>query len=63
MRKRRYEILLPAKYNDGRSIQAECMTCFPQTFAEVVSESGALSLDPHLVVGIWFREGKRFDDE
>ncbi|MEZ4727712.1 MAG: hypothetical protein R3E79_11330 [Caldilineaceae bacterium] len=51
MRKIRYEILLPAKYNDGRAIMSECMACFPKTLMEVLEAFGALSYNLALDYG------------
>jgi len=61
--KRRYEILLPAKYNDGRAIMHECMECFPKTLMEVTDRFGALSYNPHAFMGVWTQAGKRYEDE
>jgi hypothetical protein len=61
--KRRYEILLPAKFNDGRSIMVECMECFPETLARVLDQFGALSYNPHSIMGVWTHGGKRYEDE
>ena len=63
MRKQRYEILLPAKYNDGRAIMTECMACFPQTLMEVLDKFGALSYNPHSLMGMWSDNGQRYEDE
>lgn len=63
MRKLRYEILLPAKYNDGRAIMTECMACFPQTLMEVLDAFGALSYNPHSIMGVWSNQGQRYEDE
>lgn len=63
MHKQRYEILLPAKYNDGRAIMTECMECFPQTLMEVLNEFGALSYNPHSLMGVWSNNGQRYEDE
>jgi hypothetical protein len=63
MRKRRYEILLPALYNDGRSIMQVCMDCFPQTLMTVADQFGALSYSPYPLKGVWTQAGQRFDDE
>jgi hypothetical protein len=63
MQKRRYEILLPAKYNDGRDIMQVCMECFPQTLMEVLDQFGALSYTPNAVMGVWTAEGMRYNDE
>ncbi|HVC95842.1 MAG TPA: hypothetical protein VND64_19280 [Pirellulales bacterium] len=48
MRKRRYEALLPLRYNDGRPIDAQF---------------GGLSVQPNVVRGIWIHEGARYEDE
>jgi hypothetical protein len=60
MRKRRYEILLPLKYNDGQAIPAEL---FDETREELVSRFGALSFSPNATRGIWIQAGVRFEDE
>lgn len=61
--KRRYEILLPARYNDGREIMHECMECFPKTQMEVLDRFGALSYSPHAIMGVWTDQGMRYHDE
>jgi hypothetical protein len=63
MHLRRYEILLPSRYNDGRDIMAACMSCFPDTRAEVLDRFGALSYTPQAILGTWTNEGVRYDDE
>jgi hypothetical protein len=60
MRKRRYEILLPVTYNDGRPIEPEKLY---QTRDELVAQFGAVSLVPHVVLGTWVHEGTRYEDE
>lgn len=60
MRKRRYEILLPLKYNDGRPIPRELLD---DTREELVNQFGALSFQPNAVQGIWLHEGIRHEDE
>lgn len=60
MQKRRYEILLPLKHNDGSAIAGEV---FEQTREELILQFGALSLLPDSVRGIWIRDGARFEDE
>jgi hypothetical protein len=60
MRKRRYEILLPLKHNDGRVVSGEL---FEQTREELIVQFGAVSFLPHTVLGIWVHEGSRYEDE
>ena len=60
MRKRRYEILLPLKYNDGRSVSGEV---FEQTREELVSQFGGINFQPNVVHGVWIYEGSRYEDE
>lgn len=62
MQKRRYEILLPTQYNDGRTIMDECMVCFPQTLMEVLDQFGALSYTPQAIQGVWIQNGTRYED-
>jgi hypothetical protein len=56
MRKRRYEIRLPLKDNDGRSVPPEA---FEKTREEHVAQFGGLSLEPHVMRGTWIHEGAR----
>jgi hypothetical protein len=60
MRKRRYETLLPLKYNDGRPVSEGL---FEQTREELVGQFGAISIEPGLVRGVWVHEGTRYEDE
>jgi hypothetical protein len=61
--KRRFEILLPTRYNDGRSIILQEMHTLQQTLHEVVEHFGAMSYSPNSILGVWIHDGKRFDDE
>jgi hypothetical protein len=63
VQKRRYEVLLPARYNDGRDIMEACMSCFPRTMDEVLDQFGALSYMPQAIQGSWTCNGVRYDDE
>ena|SRR2546428_14161759 len=60
MRKRRFEILLPIRHNDGRPVEGELLE---QTREELVAQFGAISIAPHTVLGVWLRKGQRFEDE
>jgi hypothetical protein len=60
MQKRRYEILLPLRYNDGRMVEGEA---FEKTREELIAEFSAISLMPESVRGIWIRDGTRYEDE
>ena len=60
MRKRRYEILLPLKHNDGRIVSPES---FEQTREELVAQFESVSLEPHVIRGTWIHEGARYEDE
>ncbi len=60
MRKRRYEILLPLRYNDGRAISEDR---FYQTREELIAQFGAINFQPNVIRGIWVHEGTRFEDE
>ncbi|HET9960134.1 MAG TPA: hypothetical protein VFQ61_36840 [Polyangiaceae bacterium] len=61
-RRRRFEILLPDRYNDGRAIMHECMECVPKTLMDVLNRFGALSYNPHSIQGVWTHEGTRYED-
>lgn len=60
MRRRRCEILLPLKHNDGSAIATEA---FEQTREELVSRFGAVTISPHTFLGVWTYEGQRYEDE
>jgi hypothetical protein len=51
---------LSVTYNDGRPIEPEKLY---QTRDELVAQFGAVSLVPHPVLGVWVREGARYEDE
>src|SRR5438067_1085196 len=59
MLKRRYEILLPLRYNDGRSIGDDK---FDQTRAELVDRFDGISFQPQSIIGMWVHEGVRYED-
>jgi hypothetical protein len=60
MRKRRYEILLPVKFNDGQPVSGELLE---QTREELMTQFRAVQIQPHTVLGLWVYEGNRFEDE
>ncbi len=60
MRKRRYEIHLPLKYNDGRSVSAEL---FEQTREDLIAQFGAMTLLPQSAIGVWVHQGTRYEDD
>jgi hypothetical protein len=60
MRKRRFEILLPIRFNDGRPVDGELLE---QTREEIMSRFRAVQIQPHTVLGLWIYEGSRFEDE
>jgi len=57
---RRYEILLPLRYNDGSTVEPEK---FLETQEELVAAFGALTTSPEQFRGTWMHEGQRFEDE
>jgi hypothetical protein len=59
MRMRRYEILLPLKYNDGSDVEEEK---FLATNDEIVSKFNALTIDPVQAKGIWVYDSIRYED-
>jgi len=56
---RRYEIILPSRYNEGGPVEAEK---FRLTYEDLVAEFGALSYQPEALRGIWVHEGQRFEE-
>jgi hypothetical protein len=59
MLKRRYEILLPLKHNDGRPVSDDKLN---QTREELVNQFDAVSVQPQSILGIWLHEGVRYED-
>lgn len=60
MPKRRYEILLPLKHNDGRAVSADK---FDQTRRELVERFAGPSVRPQPVQGTWTHNGDRYEDD
>ncbi len=60
MRKRRYEIHLPLRHNDGREVSGEL---FEQTREELVARFEGVTLDPAFVLGVWLHNGVRYEDQ
>lgn len=59
MRLKRYEILLPIRYNDGSLIEQEK---FDQTRDELVNKFSALTADSIFVTGHWVYKGILYED-
>ncbi len=57
---RRYEILLPTRYNDGSRVADEA---FLEANNDLARQFGAVSFFPETFRGIWIHEGKRYEDE
>lgn len=62
MAKRRYEILLPAEFNDGRLVADACPLCIPDSLTEVFETFGAFTFRPDAAVGSWAAGDHRYDD-
>ena len=56
---RRYEILLPSQFNDGRSIPQDLIA---DTLQELEQAFGAVSCETQTIVGLWRREGELYRD-
>ena len=56
---KRYEILLPTRYNDGLPVEDEH---FARTRRDLAAEFGAVTWSPERVQGIWSQGGKIFED-
>ena len=56
---RRYEILLPSQFNDGRSIPQDLIA---DTLQELEQAFGAVSCETQTIVGFWRREGELYRD-
>jgi hypothetical protein len=60
MRKKRYEILLPVRHNDGRPVSGELLE---QTREELVAQFGGVTIAPQTFLGVWMHQGARYEDE
>lgn len=56
---KRYEILLPLRYNDGRPIEPEK---FDQTRGELIAQFQGVTFDPQPVRGFWVQQGMEYED-
>jgi hypothetical protein len=59
---RRYEILLPAEFNDGRLVADACPRCLPDSLAEVADTFGAFTFRPDVALGTWTAGTDRYQD-
>jgi hypothetical protein len=57
---RRYEIILPIRYNDGQRVEPEK---FLITNQEIVARFGAVSFLPQALQGIWMHHGQTFSED
>ena len=57
---RRYEILLPRRYNDGRRVPARLVT---ETMVELREKFGAASCETQTTRGQWQHQGSVYQDE
>lgn len=62
--RRRYEILLPIRHNDGRSILVQDTQTLQQTLRDVIDRFGAMSYSPNSILGVWqSADGRPYDDD
>lgn len=57
---RRYEIILPKRYNDGSEVEPEK---FLRTNRELADRFGAVSFLPESLRGLWLHQGDEYQDE
>src|ERR1700730_531086 len=57
---RRFELLLPQRFNDGSPVPDELVG---QTILELRKQFGALSSETQIIRGIWEHAGQSFRDE
>jgi hypothetical protein len=57
---RRFEVLLPLNYNDGREIPDELLA---EAVLEVRAQFGAVRYEPQRIEGQWHQEGFLYKDE
>ena len=57
---RRYEIILPTRYNDGTAVEPEK---FLLTNRELSTQFGAASFVPQPLHGAWIHQGQWFEED
>jgi hypothetical protein len=57
---RRFELLLPTKFNSGELVPAEM---FAETLLDLEARFGAVSSETQLIEGRWRHQGELFRDE
>lgn len=57
---RRYEFLLPLRFNDGQPVPDELIA---QTLLEIRQQFGAVSAETQIIRGIWQNEGTVLRDD
>ena len=57
---RRYEILLPRRFNDGRTVPKALLA---ETLLELENRFGAVSTETQIIQGRWRSEGRIFRDD
>ena len=57
---RRYEILLPLRFNDGRAVPDDIVA---ETLLEVEQRFGAVSAETQTIRGLWHHEGESYRDD
>lgn len=60
MKRTRYEILLPLRYNDGERIEK---VKFTQTQRDILEQFGAVTVDSVGVIGTWVYQGVQYEDK
>ena|SRR2546421_8797136 len=56
---RRYEIILPTRFNDGTPIAEENHLWVAELLA---AQFGAYTMEPHPIRGVWTHEGMRYEE-
>jgi hypothetical protein len=57
---RRFEILLPLRFNDGRPVPGELIA---DTLIELEQQFGAVSSETQTIQGLWRHQGQAFRDD
>jgi hypothetical protein len=57
---RRYEILLPLRFNDGRPVPDDLVA---ETLLELEQRFGSVSSETQMIRGLWRHEGESYRDD
>ena len=59
-RRRRFEVLLPHQYNDGRPVPEKLLG---KAYREILDHFGAVTYEPQKIKGMWRHQGRVYHEK